>query len=52
MRLLIQADLYRRLVQTGPLSEMVHGNIIETYRAPEAMGGEVMIRAVSLTKFY
>ena len=47
-----QADLYERLVQTGAAGEMVHGNIVETYRAPDAMGGELMIRASSFTAFH
>ena len=47
-----QADLYKRLVQREYLGEMVHGNIIDTYRAPQAMGGEIMIQAASLTTFF
>ena len=33
-----QADMYKRLVQPDALGELVHGNIIETYRAPDALG--------------
>ena len=38
-----QAVLYKKLVEIDALGHMVHGNIIETYKAPSEMGGELMI---------